>query len=204
MIPSAKVLILTQSRELYYGREAFHSLKLLTHIQSGLLVFSSTEPGYLGNFPKPYMGLLKTWLCCVSWSKVSNVLKMRLKLLDSLPWWWTEKSYFGMDFVLDFDRNQLPVDYSMQNMPVFHTDTCSLTDSVKAVVFKSHFVPSPCPLLPPPGYIWQFLASFLIVTIWKGCYWYLVDRDKGGCQRSYNAQDSPHNREWAHPKCELC
>lgn len=102
-----------------------------------------------------------------------------------------------------WSRNLFPVDYGMRNFPMFHTDMCSLTDFVKAVVFKSHLVPTPIPPFSTltPGDIGQRLASFWIVTIWKGCYWYLVGRDKGRGQTSYNAPDSPHNREWSHPKC---
>lgn len=59
-----------------------------------------------------------------------------------------------------WSRNQFPVDYSMQNMPIFYTDICSRTDSVNAVVFESHFVSHLCPWLPRPeifGNVWSHL-----------------------------------------------
>ena len=35
----------------------------------------------------------------------------------------------------------------------------------------------------------------------QGSYWHLVSRDHRCCWTSYNAQDSPHNKELASPKC---
>lgn len=142
------------------------------------------------------LGLMITNAKCAQHEAEANIFTSLLMDWEALLW---HGFCFGF-----WSRNQFPVDYSRQNMPIFHTDICPLTDSVKTVVFKSHFVPyahSPFPT-PTPGDIWQRLASFLIVTIWKGWYWHLVGRGTGSCQTSYNAQDRPQDKEWSHPKCQ--
>ena len=45
---------------------------------------------------------------------------------------------------------------------------------------------------------------FLVVTTEMGCYWHLEDRDQACCYTTYNAQDSPQNKELSHPKCQEC
>ena len=117
---------------------------------------ANLEPHYLGN-SKPYLGVLKTDYSGSIWSsKVSDMFKMKLKLIYSLPLTtdWEALLWHGFWY-----WNQFSVDYSMQNMPIFYTDICSITDSINAVVFKSHFVSHPY------SYPQRYLARTRVIIV---------------------------------------
>lgn len=113
--------------------------------------------------------------------------KTKAHVFPSLSMDWETHPWHGFCFGF-WSRNLFPVDYRMQNMAYF-TDLCSLTDSVKAVVFKSLCHPSPGP---SPGDIWQRVESFLIISVWKGSYWHLVPN-------TLQCTGQPRNKAWSHP-----
>lgn len=57
----------------------------------------------------------------------------------------------------------------------------------------------------PTGDICQCLEIFLVITIGKGCYWYLVaeTRDDAKHRTSYNAQNCPLQQRIIWPKMSI-
>lgn len=93
--------------------------------------------------------------------KVSNVFKIKPKLMCPLPWPWMEKLTLGMDFVLDVDLGIASCWLQHAKHGALHRHM--FTDSVKAMVFKSHFVPRPwVPLQETFGNVWHrfWLSQF--------------------------------------------
>ena len=112
-------------------------------------------------------------------SKVSNMFKIKLKLIYSLPLTmdWEVLLWHGFCFGF-WSWNQFSVDYSMWNMPIFYTDICSITAPL--MLWFSNLTLSLTPT-PAPRDIWQGLESSLFVTVRKGHSQHLVGRGKGGC-----------------------
>ena len=117
------------------------------------------------------LGLMINSVNCVENETATNVF-------TSLTTDWEALIWYG--FCLGFwSRNQFPVDFSMENMPIFYTDICSLIDSIKPVVFKSQFISHPCPLHPPQETFGNVGCHCWLVQLVRECYciWWVDTRE---------------------------